>query len=351
MTPYSYYLLLLAFGLSLLVHFLVIDVSLKKGIFLDSLEKIQKSHVLPTPRIGGLGIFLASMLIIYDTEIGTGLMLASIPAFIAGFMEDYSGKIAPLQRLAIMLLSPILCIIILGPSIIVQIGGLPIPSIVATLITIVFSLAMINGVNFIDGQNGLAAGTIFISQLGCLMTSIILNDVNMLYICAIIAIGTFTFLFFNYPKAKIFLGDGGAYFLGFITAIVGICIYTRHTQEISLLLIPTLLIYPLWEVSFSTLRKIFFEKLSPLQSDKYHLHQLVFRNQGKGKQYIPALYLLPMQILTSILALALMNNTWALLLIMIVYVLTYTLLYVYSRRMDTLRRIALVNKKGPYPYT
>lgn len=344
MSTYTLYLFLLAGGLSLLVHFLVIDVTHKKGIFLDKFDKIQKAHTDPIPRIGGLGIFLACMLIINDAAIGTSLMLASIPAFIAGFLEDYSGKVAPVQRLSIMLFAPLLAIIILPSIIIPQILDFQIPTILACLFTILFSIAMVNGLNFVDGQNGLAVGTIIISQLAILFLGISLNDMNLVYISGIISISSLAFLLFNYPNAKIFLGDGGAYFLGFITAIMVICLYTRHPHEVSFWLIPVLLIYPLWEVTFSTFRKLLFDKISPLQSDKYHLHQLIFRNQGHGKQFMPALIILPIQLGFTILAIAFFDHNWVLFALLVIYTLVYSILYIYSRNRDLVRRANLLRK-------
>jgi UDP-GlcNAc:undecaprenyl-phosphate GlcNAc-1-phosphate transferase len=345
MNLYLFYLMLLSLGLSMLVHFLVIDVSHKKGIFLDNIQKIQKAHQNPIPRIGGLGIFLSSMFIIFDKEIGTSIMLASIPAFIAGFIEDYSGKVAPLQRLLIMFLSPIFFITIIYPTLsneLVHISTFLL--FLSALFIIIFVVAMTNGVNFIDGQNGLAAGSIIISLLTYITISIIIGDLNVVFVCSIIAIGTLSFLFFNYPKAKIFLGDGGAYFLGFITAITGVLLFTRNSDKISFLLIPTLLIYPLWEVVFSTLRKLFYEKISPLQSDKYHFHQLVFRTSTEQKAHYPALKILPLQLFISIIAIFCMHTHWLLAVLMLLYIVFYLFLYIYFRKADTLRRVMHFSK-------
>ncbi len=346
MNTYTLYLILLAGGLSLLVHFLVIDVTHKKGIFMDSLDKIQKAHSIPTPRIGGLGIFLACMLIINDSVLGTSLMLASIPAFISGFLEDYSGRVAPLQRLGIMLLSPVLCIIFMPASTLTQAFGADIPIVLSAAFTILISLAMVNGVNFIDGQNGLASGSILITQAAILVMGIMYQDTSVIYISAIILISTFTFMLFNYPFAKIFLGDGGAYFLGFITAILVICLYSQHTQHISFLLIPALLIYPLWEVVFSIIRKMFFDKISPLQSDKYHLHQLIFRNQAQSRHYIPSLIILPMQLVIAVLAIWKAGSTGMLAMLILTYCAAYTVLYIYTKRLDMIKRAQVLSKSN-----
>lgn len=344
MSTYAFYLFLLAGGLSLLVHYLVIDVTHKKGIFLDNFEKIQKAHTAPIPRIGGLGIFLACMFIINDSQIGIHLMLASIPAFIAGFLEDYSGKVAPLQRLSIMLFSPLLCLILSQSSYIQHIAGIDIPIIIGMSFTVLFSLAMVNGLNFIDGQNGLAAGTIIISQLTILMLGLLVKDYNIVYISGIIIVSTLAFLAFNFPLAKIFLGDGGAYFLGFITSILAIIIYNRHPNTFTIWLIPAIVIYPLWEVTFSTIRKIFFDKISPLQSDKYHLHQLIFRNQGQQKHFMPAILILPAQLMLAVGIITFHDNPWIISSIIVCYIAAYIVIYIYTRNKDIVRRAQMIRK-------
>lgn len=339
------YLILLAIGLSLLVHYLIIDLTHKKGIFLDHFEKVQKAHIHPTPRIGGLGIFLSSMLIIVNKDIGASLMIASIPAFLAGFLEDYSGKVAPLQRLAIMFLSPFLAIILLQSATITHIGNFQIPIAISMAFTALISTAMVNGVNFTDGQNGLAGGTVFISTISMCCLAYLLNDNSLVYICAIIAAGVLSFLIYNYPNGKIFLGDGGAYFCGFIITIIAIIIYNRHQSEVSILMIPTLLIYPLWEVTFSTIRKLFIEKISPLRSDKYHLHQLIYRNQAQGKEYLPTLYILPIQIVISYLTMIWYDNSLILMTIIVSYITIYIIVYYYSKKLDIQRRALAIRKK------
>jgi len=341
----EHYLIILAIGLSLLVQYLIIDLTLKKGIFLDHFDKVQKAHVHPTPRIGGLGIFLGSMLIIINKEIGTSLMIASIPAFLAGFLEDYSGKVEPLQRLAIMFLSPFLAIILLNSTVITTIGGIHIPVLLSMMFTALLSTAMVNGVNFTDGQNGLAGGTVLITCLVMAGLGHILQDESLVYICSIIAAGVLTFLCYNYPKGKIFLGDGGAYFCGFIISIIAIVLYNRHQLEVSVLVIPTLLIYPLWEVVFSTIRKLLLDKISPLRSDKYHLHQLLYRNQAHHKEYLPTIYILPAQIIVSALCLLWYNDSILLSLVIVSYIVAYIVVYYYSRKLDIQRRALAIHKK------
>jgi len=332
-----YFYLLTAFSLSLLVHYLVIELTHRKGIFLDKYEKVQKVHIKPTPRIGGLGIFLSSMFMLNDTVLGGFLILSAIPAFIAGFLEDYSGKVSPEQRLAIMCLSPIMAFIIIPSSLFTSWGFVVVPAFAGMIASVLFIVALINGVNFTDGQNGLASGTVLISFASLAIIAYQVNDSSILYISLVMCVSVLSFLVYNFPKGKIFLGDGGAYLLGFTVASVSIIMIQKHGASVSPLLLPAILIYPLWEVIFSTLRKLFYDKISPLKSDDYHLHQLIFRNRSQGKGYLPTLFILPLQVIASVFVVLFMDNGAALILIMAAFISAYCFMYIFGRRRDAVK--------------
>lgn len=333
----QYFYILIAFTLSLLIHYLVIELTHRKGIFLDEHDKVQKVHAMPTPRIGGLGIFLASVFMLNDTALGGYFVLASLPAFVAGFLEDYSGKISPEQRLAIMCLSPIMAVIMIPDTILTQWPMGHVPAMVGILASVFFMIALINGVNFTDGQNGLASGTVLISlcTLGALAYN--LQDSSLLYICLILITAVLAFLVYNFPGGRIFLGDGGAYLLGFMTASAAIVMVQRHVSEVSSLLLPVVLIHPLWEVVFSTLRKLLYDRISPFRSDDYHLHQLIFRNRARGKGYLPAVFILPAQVVTAFFVVLLRNSALGLFWVMLAYTLLYCIIYFNERRLDALK--------------
>ncbi len=334
----QYFYILISFALSLLIHYLVIEVTHKKGIFLDAHDKVQKVHAMPTPRIGGLGIFLSSMFMLNDNIIGGYLILSAIPAFIAGFLEDYSGKISPEQRLAIMCLSPVMTFIMLPLSIMTQWQYFELPIAAGIIISTGFIIALINGVNFTDGQNGLAAGIVLSVLLSIAAISIMVNDASLLYICLVLAAAIIAFLIYNFPNGRIFLGDGGAYFLGFMITVLCIIVIQRHPGEISPVVLPALLIYPLWEVAFSALRKIIYDRISPLKSDDFHLHQLLFRNRAKGKVYLPVLFIMPLQVLVALTVVCFYNNSSALAIIVTSFILLYSTVYIYERQRDIVHK-------------
>ena len=216
-------------------------------------------------------------------------------------------------------------------------GLITAPAILGMTASVVFIVALVNGVNFIDGQNGLASGSVLISFIAMAIVSYLLNDASLFYICLVMSAAVFAFLIYNFPNGRIFLGDGGAYLLGFMMAAIAIITIQNYSTKVSPLLLPAILIYPLWEVTFSTLRKIFVDKISPLKSDDFHLHQLLFRNRSKGKGYLPAIFILPLQAILVVFVILFMNNSFALLLTMAGFILIYTLVYIWERKADSVK--------------
>lgn len=321
----------LAFGIALLAHYMIIMLSLRTGVFLDAQEKIQKAHEAPTPRIGGLGIFLAALFMAYEPLLGLPVLLAAIPTFFAGFIEDYSGRVSPVQRLAIMGLSPLMLMSLLpGLFFENQVFASPLVYYLFAVLVFVGLLSVINGLNFIDGHNGLAGGTALISVLSMAVLARMYAEPGLLYILAIVAVAIFAFLIFNYPKGRIFLGDSGAYLLGFLLGALAL-VFWLSRPELPAILFITLLIYPLWELAFSVLRKLCFERLSPLKSDRRHLHQLLRQYGGvKGNMHW-SLLLLPVQVFISVLALMSSVHAGILWGLSLAFIVVYTGLYMYLR--------------------
>ena len=146
-----------------------------------------------------------------------------------------------------------------------------------SLIFVIISfLFIINGANLVDGYNGLLG----IHSLIILANLFIINYLNgntdlALFLLFNILI-IINFLIFNFPKGKIFLGDGGAYLLGVIIAISDIKTSIVNSS-ISPLYFCILLFYLFFEVFFSFLRKLLKEKTSPIRPDEKHLHMLLYK--------------------------------------------------------------------------
>jgi UDP-N-acetylmuramyl pentapeptide phosphotransferase/UDP-N-acetylglucosamine-1-phosphate transferase len=133
---------------------------------------------------------------------------------------------------------------------------------------------IVNGVNFVDGMNGLACISTSISFLCLLILAHRANDILFVQL-SLLPLGLLgVFILFNFPFAKIFLGDSGAYLLGFLLITMLIIFYGRH-PELSNWGAAVITFYFAFEVIFSFFRKI-IQKKSPLNPDNAHLHLLLF---------------------------------------------------------------------------
>ncbi len=314
-----------------MLQYLVIDLSYKKGIFIDDnvSDLPQKFHTAPTPRIGGLGIFIGCFFLMVNTEIGLFLMLASVPAFVSGFLEDLFAKISPGRRLVIMLVSAVMAIYLLG-VVVTDFAFFKVPLEIGVVITIVAIIGMINGTNLIDGINGLSSGIAIIIFMTYFFISRIVGDVDIEFISLICVATLLGFFVFNYPKGKIFLGDGGAYFIGFMLAVVAILLNKNSNEagtNISPWFILCTLIHPVYEVIFSFFRKVVIEKESPFNPDPYHIHQFVFIYLAKKNNPMTTLIILPFVLINNLIAIQFYSNHLVLVILAFSYVALYTISY------------------------
>jgi UDP-N-acetylmuramyl pentapeptide phosphotransferase/UDP-N-acetylglucosamine-1-phosphate transferase len=275
-----------AFAVTLLASLALVLTQRWHGRFsIDSVEGVQKMHTQPTPRIGGVGIVLGLLAVYHQASIDVQallgpMLLAGIPAFAAGLLEDITKKIGVLPRLLATMASGVLAWHLTGVA--MQNTGVTLFDLllgftpVAVLFTAFAVAGIANAVNIIDGFNGLASGTVAI-MLGAMgLIALQLNDTALATLCFASAAVTLGFGAINWPFGKLFLGDGGAYLLGFLVGWVAILLPMRHPQINAW---ATLLVcaYPVLEVMFSVLRRRKREGHHPGQPDKAHLHHFIHR--------------------------------------------------------------------------
>jgi UDP-N-acetylmuramyl pentapeptide phosphotransferase/UDP-N-acetylglucosamine-1-phosphate transferase len=215
------------------------------------------------------------------------LLLSGIPAFSFGLLEDITKHVSVSKRLLATMFCGVLGWAITGFTITrVNVPGLD-WMLGFTIISVVFTAFAVGGVanaiNIIDGFNGLAAGTVIIILTG--FTAICLNvgDADLAYICLILVGSVMGFLVINWPLGKIFLGDGGAYFIGFAIAWIAVLMLARH-PDVSAWSPMLVCGYPLLEVAFSISRRR-RRGVSTGHPDRLHLHSLVKRRFVR--QYFP----------------------------------------------------------------
>ena len=263
-------------SVSLFVLLLIVYFSHKHKIFMDNTDQNapQKYHTDPTPRSGGIGV-LMGMIFFIATPLGLKMIFPIMLAFLSGIFEDFHHSLSPRRRLVLQVVAALSAIVLTG-SVVTYLGlGISMPYWMGIFFSTFAIVGMMNAINIIDGFNGLASGIILLILLSFGITSYQQENFDMLYIILITGGSTVGFLVLNFPKGKIFLGDGGAYLLGFIVAIIGIFLASKY-ESVNPWYVLAIFIYPIWEMIFSIARKL-YQELSPLQPDAKHFHMLIYR--------------------------------------------------------------------------
>jgi UDP-N-acetylmuramyl pentapeptide phosphotransferase/UDP-N-acetylglucosamine-1-phosphate transferase len=248
----------------------------------------QKFHLSSVPRIGGLSIYLAlwaASFVRYIQEADSGLLLMSITAcgslaFLIGFAEDLSKRVGVLTRLIGTAISGGLAGYFLNAWIShISLWGidslLAIPAI-SILFTCIAIAGLSNAYNIIDGFNGLASMVGIITLLAIASVAFRVGDIAIL-IAALMMVGAIGgFFIWNYPRGLIFLGDGGAYLIGFWIGVLSILIVARNDQ-VSPWFALLVNAYPIFETLFSIWRRKVHQGKNPGMPDGAHFHTLIYR--------------------------------------------------------------------------
>ena len=245
--------------------------------------KPQAFHKEPVARIGGLAtlflflLFILIFFLVFNVLLDDYLII-SLLLFSLGFLDDLKIKINPNIRLILMLALLVFCINFF--SIQINKSGLAFlnswleNNIFQTCFVLLCYLFVVNGANLIDGFNGLLAIHFLIINSLFLLVNLANQNENISIILFAQIIILFSFLLFNFPKAKIFLGDSGSYLLGSLIVLNAIKTYELNPQ-ISPFFFAGVLFYLFYEVFFSFIRKVTSKK-SPLHPDNCHLHMLLY---------------------------------------------------------------------------
>jgi len=247
----------------------------------------QKFHTKIVPRIGGIAIAVGLLLAILlrlknvpNSTIEVTLLICAIPTFIIGLIEDLTKKISVRKRLFFTMISAILFVHLLQAQIVrLDIPGidyiLTIP-LVGAILTIFAMTGLANAYNIIDGFNGLASMVGIITLLGIAYVGFLFTDPAIIYLSLVMAGAILGFFIWNYPRGLIFLGDGGAYLIGFWIAALSILLVYRH-QEISPWFALLINGYPIMETLFTIYRRRIHQGKSSGQPDGIHFHTLIYR--------------------------------------------------------------------------
>ena len=296
--------LLTAFFTSLVTTLLIIRFNhLHSHLSADSdLSGPQKFHQTIVPRIGGISIALGLFLALLPRfknlpgdNIEITLLFCAIPTFAVGLTEDLTRKISVRQRLFFTAVSSALLIYLLGAQII----RLDIPfldlvfttPLVGAIFTVFSVTGLANAYNIIDGFHGLSSMVGIITLLPIAYLGFVFIDPTIIYLSLIMVGSILGFFIWNYPRGMIFLGDGGAYLIGFWIAALSVLLVNRH-QEISPWFALLINGYPIVETLFTIYRRKLHQGKSPGQPDGIHFHTLLYRrilmNHHQDKNFFSA---------------------------------------------------------------
>jgi UDP-N-acetylmuramyl pentapeptide phosphotransferase/UDP-N-acetylglucosamine-1-phosphate transferase len=254
------------------------------ALTMDHMEGIQKFHTAPTPRIGGvpivIGLVVAWGKAPEDIKaLISPILFAGLPAFIFGVLEDITKRIGVMQRLLATMASGLLAWWITDYSLTrVDIWGLDWLlgfSLVSALFTAFAVGGVVNSINIIDGFNGLASTASVLAFVGYAMIAWQVGDLPLAGLALVLGACVWGFFWVNWPLGKIFLGDGGSYFIGFALAWVAVMLIERN-PGVSAFAALVVCVHPVTEVLFSIYRRR-IKKTNPGHPDRLHFHSLVKR--------------------------------------------------------------------------
>ena len=249
----------------------------------------QKIHSNNIPRVGGLAVvagFIAGLVQLVwfggvppavSPSTAFVLLMGLVPIVIIGFGEDITKQVSPKVRLLW---------IVLGSMILLRFRDLALESIGVPMLDPLFSswgvalafsvfacVGASNAYNLIDGLNGLLAGVALITLAAIAWVAATLGDQKVFALAVLLAVATIGWLPFNWPRPRLFAGDGGAYALGFLTSAILLLLIQRHTQ-VSAWFALTAMALPVWE-TFYTIWRRSRTQVKAMEPDQSHLHQLV----------------------------------------------------------------------------
>ncbi len=326
------YLWAASFLLSFALQYIVAFISNRYNFFIDKADvsKPQRTHQGNISRGGGLGIVIAFMSISYisDTPHSVLFFVGIFFVFLSGFLEDITKRISPLLRLILQSIGAGIAIYEMGYLLIDINIGFYIPVVIAFAFSVFCVVGMSNAMNIIDGFNGLSSGV----ALMVLVAILYINDNIVIANDIFILLGAIFAFFLCNIKGKIFLGDGGAYFIGCMLAIL-LIILTQSSEYISAWFGIAVMVYPFYEVIFSIFRKKLIFKTSPLLPDDKHLHALIYQKCFMNG-LLTSLLILAYNIPFVVLAVYFVHSSIILIGISVIFICIYSMLYVYILKMS-----------------
>lgn len=304
----------------------------------------RRMHKRPIPRLGGLAIIFGFMLAV----ICFGVMTREIMAILAGaFIIAVMGIVDDIKALdaktkfVIQILAAMIVVIFgdmkigvfTNPNVFSEAAYLILPEWVSVVLTILWIVFITNAVNFIDGLDGLAAGVSAIMSVSLVFIAVQLGEYYVAVVGVALMGACFGFLPYNFNPAKIFMGDTGSTFLGFILASLSVLGVFKSYAVISFAVPLLILGLPLFDATFAMIRRI-LKGQSPMTADRGHLHHRLIDMGFSQKQSVFILYVISGILGLSAIVLAESGTLRAILLLMCVLVLILVGSLIYKNNSD-----------------
>lgn len=258
----------------------------------------RRMHKKPITRLGGLAIFLGFIFsVILFADINRqlqGILLGAVVIVVLGILDDilrldaWIKFIVQIGAALIPVFHGVVVEHLSNPNIFssdkyLSLGVLSIP------VTVIWIVVITNSVNLIDGLDGLAAGVSTIASFTLLVIAIMLSEPNVAVVMAALMGGCLGFLPYNLNPAKMFMGDTGATFLGYILATVSIQGLFKFYAIISFAVPFLILGLPIFDTAFAIIRRI-MKGQSPMHADRSHVHHRLIDMGFSQKQSVAILY-------------------------------------------------------------
>ncbi len=295
-----------AFGVSLASTPFVKVLAYKIGA-IDVPKDARRVHDHPIPRLGGLAIFYGFLISILcfatvDTQL-KGIIIGCLIIVAVGIVDDVK-QLGAKVKFALQIVTALVVVFhgvtikyISVPSFIVEGGILPL-GVMSIPITIIWIVGVTNAVNLIDGLDGLAVGVSSIATFSLFFIAILTSEIQIAVMTAALAGACLGFLPYNFNPAKIFMGDTGSTFLGFMLSVICIQGLFKGYVIISFIVPFLILGLPIFDTGFAIVRRIWNKK--PIMApDRGHLHHRLMDMGFSQKQTVAILY-----VITSILAMS-----------------------------------------------
>ncbi len=341
-TIYVVFAAVIAFLISFASTPVVIGLA-KKMKVLDIPKDKRKIHKKPIPLMGGLAIFygfLISVICLCVIDKSTaGILLGAVIIVVTGIIDDKYDMPAKLKLLMQIIAAGVVVIFgvkmnyIENPftSSYIVLGWYSIP------ITLIWIVIVTNAVNLTDGLDGLAAGISTIASMSLLILIMFTNNINLAIMTAALVGAGFGFLPYNFNPAKIFMGDTGSMFLGYMLACISVQGLMKTYTVISFAVPILVLGLPIFDTVFAIVRRIITRK--PIMSpDRGHLHHRLLDMGFSQRQTVTILYTLTAILCLTALVMFLKDALRGLILVMavlIILVVCFAVLDVRKKETET----------------